>query len=287
MFEISIIFALLAMLCWGIGDFLIQKCTRKAGDLAALAYIGVIGALIFLPFAIKDYKLFFQVPNLIFLTFFSLITFIASILDFEALKRGKISVIEVILELELPVTIALAYFFLKESLSFIQFAIIGMIFIGIVLIATKSFAHWKTKLERGVVIALFAALGMGLVNFMAAHSSREISVPLTVFSVWIITAIFSLIFIIWSGKLKKCWKNAVKNKYLVISMGILDTFAWFFFMLAILENELAITTAITESYPAIAMFLGVWLNKERVNWHQYLGAGLALIASFLLAFFIS
>jgi len=60
--------------------------------------------------------------------------------------------------------------------------------------------------------------------------------------------------------------------------------AWLFYILATLKNEISITTAITESFPAIAIFLGAWFNKEKINWHQWLGAGIALGASFALAF---
>ena len=69
-------------------------------------------------------------------------------------------------------------------------------------------------------------------------------------------------------------------------MGIFDTLAWLFFAFAVLENELAITIAITESYPAVALLLGVLVNKEKIRVHQYAGATIALAASIALAFFI-
>ena len=66
-------------------------------------------------------------------------------------------------------------------------------------------------------------------------------------------------------------------------MGIIDTLAWVFYAFAIVKYEISITTAITESYPAIALFLGLWFNRERIDWHQYLGAALAIISSVILA----
>ena len=65
-------------------------------------------------------------------------------------------------------------------------------------------------------------------------------------------------------------------------MGIFDTLAWVFYAFAVSQNEISITTAITESYPAIALFLGIKFNKEKIKWHQYLGAVLALVLSFVL-----
>jgi drug/metabolite transporter (DMT)-like permease len=69
-------------------------------------------------------------------------------------------------------------------------------------------------------------------------------------------------------------------------MGIFDTLAWLFFAVALLENELSITTAITESYPVIAMFLGLWINRERIVSHQYWGAAIALVGSIFIGFIV-
>ena len=51
---LPLLFAFGAMLFWGIGDFLIQRVTRKVGNIEALAWIGIIGTIGLLPFAWKD-----------------------------------------------------------------------------------------------------------------------------------------------------------------------------------------------------------------------------------------
>ena len=67
-------------------------------------------------------------------------------------------------------------------------------------------------------------------------------------------------------------------------MGIFDTLAWIFYSFAVLNNEISVITAITESFPAIAMTLGFLINKEKIRWYQWLGGAVALSASFILAF---
>ncbi len=282
--EVSILFAFAAMLCWGFGDFFIQRCTRKVGDVESLAFIGIIGAIILIPFIIDDFNLLFSLPNLLLLLILGIVTFIMALLDFEALRQGKLSIVDVIIELELPTTILLGFIFFRETLSSIQLLIISFIFIGIVLVATKSFSHWKTKLEKGVLLAFFAAIGMGIVNFLTASSSRQISPLMAVWFPWIIFTIMCLIFIWKREGFSKLIKNGKKFKWIVLAMGIFDTLAWVFYAFAVLKAEISIVTAITESFPAITIFLGFWLNKEKINWHQWLGAGLALGASFALAF---
>lgn len=282
--EVSLLFAFAAMFCWGIGDFLIQKSTRKIGDLESLAFIGVIGTLFLLPFLINDFYLLFSLPNLILLGVLGIITFIAALFDFEALKEGKLSIIDVIIELELPVTIFLGFVFFKDTLSFFQIMIISFIFLGIILIATKSFSHWRIRWEKGLLMALVAAVGMGIINFLTAASSKTISPLMAVWFPWLIFSVLCLFFIWKREGFSKFIKNGKKFKWLVLFMGIFDTLAWIFYAFAVFNEEISIITAITESYPAIALFLGVLINREKIRWYQWSGAFLALLASFVLAF---
>ncbi len=278
--------AFCAMLCWAFADFLIQKSTRKIGDLESLAFIGIIGTIGLIPLMIKDFDLLFSKSNLILLFILGVVTFIAAVIDFEALKIAKLSTADVIMELELPITIALGYVFLKEGLSLLQFFIVGVIFLGTLLVATESFAHWKIRWEKGVLLSILAAVGMGLTNFLTSASSRNISPIMAVWGPWFFFTIFCLVLILKREGLPKMVKHFSKFKWLVLGMGIFDTAAWIFYSFAVVKENVGVITAITESYPAVAVLLAVSFNKEKVNWHQYLGAALAIVASISLALII-
>src|SRR3989338_5162070 len=99
---LGIFLAFVAMLCWGFGDFLIQKSTRKFGDWNTLFIISGIGAIVLFPFISKDLpSLMEDNRSLLLLGASSLVLLFASILDFEALKEGKIAVVEPIWSLEI------------------------------------------------------------------------------------------------------------------------------------------------------------------------------------------
>lgn len=279
--EGSILAAFGAMLFWGVGDFLIQRSARKVGDMETLAFIGIIGALGLFPFVLPELPSLFTVQNMALLAFAGMITFVASVLDFEALKEGKLSIIEVLLEIELPITAILGFLFFKETLSFIQLATIFLIFVGIVLISVDSFSigrHFR-RFEKGVLLALLTAVGMALMNFVTALGSKQISPIMIIWAPWAFVALASLLFIGRREGFGNLFRNGLKFERLVVGMGIIDTIAWLLYATALAKNELAITTAITESYPAIGIFLGVWVNKEKILPHQYAGAFLALLAS--------
>ena len=286
--EFSILFAFGAMLCWGLGDFLIQKCVRKIGNIESLAYIGIIGIIILTPLIFMDLKLLNSLSNLLVLLLLGIITFLAAVLDFQALMVGKLSVIEIIFEIELPITIVLAFIFFKETFSLIQILLMILIFLGVILMAVESgyFKKHLKSLEKGVFLGFLSAIGMVFVNFFTAVSSKNVSALMAVWFPWLIFTIICLFYIIYKKTFSKFVDNGIKFRWIVLSMGIFDTLAWLFYALAVSQKELGIVTSITESYPAIALFLGVYFNKERIEWHQYLGALIALSCSFILGFIL-
>ena len=286
--EASLIFAFIAMICWGFGDFFIQRSSRKIGNVESLLFIGIIGLIGLFPLVIGDIHALFEWQNLLLIGFLGVLTFVAGLLDFEALKEGKLSVIEVVLEIELPITILLGLIFFGETLTAMQWVVISFIFIGILLMAFKKahFKNIKLFLEKGVLIAILGSIGMGGINFLTAASSRQVS---PIMAIWGPALVFSIlcIIVIWRREgFSKTFANLRSYKWLVLGMGIFDTAAWTTYAFATNQGELAVITAITESYPAICLFLGLWINKEKIGWHQYLGAALAICASILLAFVV-
>ncbi len=282
------IFAVLgAMLCWGFGDFIIQKVTRKIGDMEALAWIGVLGSIGLLPFIWQDLSLVVSASNFWILLGLGVIAFIIGIINFEALKRGKISVIEVILEAELPIAVLLGLIFFGESLSGFQILLTLAIFSGIILIATGPGDIRKSHfLEKGAVLAVVAAIGYGIIDFLTAFGAKTISPLLTIWFTWATFTLICFIYMAWRGKIVSFFKDAGKYKAIVLGMGVIDTLAWILFAIAVQSNKLAITVAITESYPAIGLILGVAVNREKVTIHQYIGAFIAVAASFAMGLFI-
>ena len=109
--ELGIMFAFAALVFWGFGDFLIQRSTRKLGDWETLFVITAFGVVILTPFIYSDpeFALLFEDKTFLMFTGISVVLLLAAILDFEALKRGKIAVVEPIYALEVPISAILAF----------------------------------------------------------------------------------------------------------------------------------------------------------------------------------
>ena len=98
--EVGILFALVAMLGWGFGDFFIQKSTRKVGIWTTIFIITAIGAIVLTPFALKNAGNLLSVGRNVFIIG-ALAYFIAAFLDLKALKEGKLDVVEPIWSFEI------------------------------------------------------------------------------------------------------------------------------------------------------------------------------------------
>lgn len=277
-----------ALFAWGFGDFLIQKSTRAIGPLKTLFINDLAAAVVLLPFVWKELKVLdVGSQGFTLLVVAALIMYASGLFDFEALKEGKISVIEPILSLELPLTIGLSVAIAGESLNLPEWILMGIIFVGIILTVTThhSQLHYHRRLfEKGVLVALVGAVGMGLTNFIIGLSSRQTSPLLTMWFVSVLMAGLSLIWLLSRGEVLDTFRAAKNNFKLVAGQAIIDNLAWIFFVFAVIYIPISIAIAISESYIVFAAFLGMAINREKLRGHQKLGMALAIVAVITLGF---
>lgn len=281
--NLSIWLAFGAMLGWGVGDFFIQKTVKKIGAIETLFYLSFISSFLFLPFIIG------RLPNLtsrniIFLVALGLISFTSGYAFMRALKIGKLSVIETITALELPLTIIWGCLFFKETLNLIQIILIAVLFFGIILISVNFKNINKLDfLEKGSIFAFITAVVVSAVNFLSALGAKEIDPLVTLWLAWLVCGLVCGGFIV---RQKNCqlWKTSLKNWRLILITILVDTFAWLAYVLAVRGSKLSITIAITESFVVVALLLGVIFNKEKITKIQFCGAALAITASLIISF---
>ena len=273
------------MVFHALGDFFIQRSVRKIGNLESLAIISAFGFLAVTPLVFADWQLAFQPQNLVLLVVISLVTLVAAVLNFEALRSGKLSVIEALMQFELPATVLLGLAFFGESLSTTQLVLIALIFGGLFLVSleTISFASIFKRFEKGAVVALASAVGLAMVNFLTAQASKQISPVHAIWFPWLLLTIYCLAYLWKKGTLAKFVKNSLNSRKTVLAMAFFDTAAWLLFAFAVQGYKLSITGAITQSYPVVAIALGIAVNKESVAQHQLVFGALTIAAAIALA----
>jgi uncharacterized membrane protein len=284
--DIGIILAIVAMLSWGVGDFLIQKSTRSIGNWETLFIITAFGAIVLLPFVWNDLPTLFADSSYLLktLTFSGLIIFIAALLEFEALREGKLSVVEPIWSLEIPAAALFAYLIIGETLTTSQMMLIVVLIAGLVAV---SFRGGKVKarhfLEKGALIAVLAAICMGAANFFMGFSGREADSLVANFIACLVMAIITIIYIVAKKRTKKMIRDIKEQPRMLLTMSIFDNVAWVAFVAAMTLAPIGIVVALTESYIIIVVILGLIINKEKLVRHQKFGLVVAVAAAIFLA----
>ena len=279
----GILFAILAAVTWALGDFSIERTSRKVGSVAVLLYISLFGAIAYFPFVWTDIHVI-QGPTLGLFVIAALTFLFSSVFDFLALKAGKISVVEPICAFEVAVTAIFARVLIGEHITHYQLALIAILVLGIFLVSVKQFSHLRRiHAEKGAWLALIATIGMGLANFLFAEAAR-VSTPLLIN--WfgcIFISIIVVIYLIYRGRLKRDLVEVRPNWKWTLSTVTTDNFSWVFYTYAALYMPISIAVAMSESYIVLAALLGFVFNKETLRSHQVLGMVICISSVILLA----
>ena len=275
---------------WGGGDFLIQRTTRQIGNWETVFLIGLFGTILLTPFVYQDVVRYLSAASIIaVLAVASIFGLVASLFDFESLKKGKIAAVEPILALEIPTVAVLSLIFLKEVLSLLELFLIAVIIIGLVLVSLRerNFKLLRSKgLEKGVILMTIAAILMGGTAFFVGYGSR-ITNPLFVnWFVALIATVFMAAYLFFKGTLQRLVKNILKSPKLVFTTCLFDNLAWISFAAAVLFIPITIAMTLSENFIAVAVLLGLIVNREMLRLHQKIGFVLALAGTVVLCLFI-
>ncbi|MEK7641705.1 MAG: DMT family transporter [Patescibacteria group bacterium] len=287
---IGILLSIVAMLSWGFGDFLIQKNTRKIGNWETLFFITFFGAVVLLPFCFREViAVLSDLGNGGMTLLIACVTlFIAAIVDFEALRQGKLAVIEPVWSFEIPVTSALAFFILGEKVTVLELILVALLVVFLILVSfNQNRFSKKFLLEKGVVLAFVGALFMGSANFFVGWGAR-LTDPVTInFIVDAFLMLICLAVLLFRGNYKKTVSDMKNNLGTLLPMSIADKVAWLAFAGAMVLAPIAISTALSQSYIIIAVILGMTINKEKLYRHQWLGMFGAIATAIALALITS
>lgn len=283
--QIGILFALVALVSWGLGDFFIQKTARIVGSWKALFFIGFLGFLVLFPFVKNDLGSL-QIADILLLTLLGVVVIFAALFDFEALRQGKIAIVEPIIGLELPITVGLGVTLGTDKLTLPQTLLILTTFIGIVLAVTLHHTHLhyhKRLIEKGVILAGIGAIGLALTNFLVGFSSQTISPLMTIWFAHTLIAVVCGCYLVIKGELKSLIKDIRRNPKPIIGESIFDNLGWVAYAIATTTIPISIAITISESYIALAVLLGFVVNRERLQSHQIIGVIIAIVSVILLS----
>jgi drug/metabolite transporter (DMT)-like permease len=271
------------MLFWTVGDFSIQRGTRRYGNVGTLFLIGIVGMIGLFPFVQNELITVVHSSKLLsFFILLAVLTLVAALLLFEGLKRGKLAVIEPVFGLELPFTVFFSIVIGREHLATNIYAIIALLFVGLFFVSAKDLRSLRLNhivVEGGVFFAAFGSVLMGLMNFMTGVGSQNTSALFAIWAVHSSLAVMCFIYMLVRGQIPALIEHIRKNPKTAIGLSFFDNGAWIFYCYSMVLIPISIATALSESYIVLAAFLGVFVNKEKLNSHQVVGIVISVVCA--------
>ncbi len=273
-----IFIALLIMLGWGIGDFVIAHSSKKSNPFFVNFWISPVQ---FVLMATVYFVLFF--PKLLpakmwpVMVAYSVIHTIAFLAFLKALQVGKVSLVSPIASGYGILAMALSLAFLRESLKATQYAGILITTAGLLLSIINFSELKKLRLRsqvKGLKYALIAFVAWGVAFVLTAFVVREVD--------WVTPFFFSafisvpLAFFLMARNVKG---SLIPKKGMLISLAFASVLllgSWFLYTFSVRTFPSALLAPISAAYPAVTILLAHFFFKERMANIQYAGVGMIL-----------
>lgn len=285
MYMVGIMLSFVTLFGWGFSDFIAQRSTRSFGIFASLFFACSASIPVLLPFVYQELW-HLSTYQLLLLSLRSAVTLLYAITLFRAFRVGKLTIVETIISLELPITVGIAVAFLGEHLTWMSFALMCAVIVGILFASAKRTEHLllhRYAFERGAKIALLAAFLAALTNILVGVSAQATSPLLTVWFSNVVLSIASLGMLAWHGELSTIIRDVYRRPGLIAALASLDTLASVCYAFATTLIPISLVITISEAYIILASGLGHFWGHEPLKAHQVAGVLIALPCVVLLA----
>ncbi|MAH01945.1 hypothetical protein CMO87_01800 [Candidatus Woesearchaeota archaeon] len=284
MLTLGILFAIVAMIGWGIADFVAAKAVRKITVIKTFLWSQSIGLVFFLII----FALFFKFPSipfptLILISISSLIIVIAGLAFYKGLQVGYVSIISPISSASAVITVILSLIFLNETLTRVQAIGVTLAILGAILTSFKFHDLIKLKLKNiatGVEYALITMFGWGVMVILIDILVSELGWFFPIFLLKVFVVFYVLMY---SGITKKNISFPRNALLLVILAGILESGAFLLFGAGLTYENTSIIAPIVSAFPIVAIILARIFFKEILELNQKLGVVTVILGVVLLS----
>lgn len=271
------------MLCWGFGDFMMQKSTRKLGDWETIFFVTLFGVVLLAPFVWKNIPRL-AAADIALSASAALVLLVAAVLQLEGFKRGKLSVLEPLMSFEIFAASALSFLFLRDHISPLQIGLIAIVIVGLFMVSFRGKLMARSFfVEKGVYIFVVGSLLMGAADFLLGWGARETDPLMANFIMNVVMLLASGLFIAINPASRASVRALKANRGLLLALSLADNVAWIAYAVAMTIVPIAVATGLSESSIIIAVLLGLFINKERLQRHQKIGLAIAVASVISLA----
>jgi drug/metabolite transporter (DMT)-like permease len=273
---LAAVFALLAAVSWGSGDFTNGLVSRRAGSFITILISYHVGLLVLVIVALVRHEPLSAPVDLIWgaLAGISGMAGLAFLLrGFSSGRMGIVAPVSAVLSTTLPVLFAAFTEGLPRPL---QLAGFGLGLISIWLLARPQ---KLTGRPAGLGMALLAGLGFGGLFIMLGQIDKQaVFWPLAAGRLACCVLLLAFVFIT-----RRPISLARAPLGLLGFAGTIDVTGNLFFLLAVQTGRLDVASVLGSFYPAATAFLAWLISREKIARLQVFGVALAVIAIMLIS----
>jgi drug/metabolite transporter (DMT)-like permease len=271
---LPIILGLASALSWGTGDFAGGLAARKVGPYRAVMFAEAIGLgaiLIVLPFFPEAFP---DMHSILWSAAAGIVGTVGLLAFFEAMRRGRLSVVAPLSALLGAVVPVVAGIFVDGLPKLIVFLAFGLALVAIVLISREKVPEDAGKTAPYLHIPLLSGIAFGFYFVIMHEASQDYFWgPLVVARSTGMLSIAAYLLIIRGD-----FSVPSGSWHLLAVNGIFDVGGNAFYILAGQAGRMDVSAVLGSLYPGMTVFLAWLLLKEKLQLSQWAGILLAFIA---------
>ena len=277
---LSILSGIAGMFGWGIYDFLGGVFAKQIGPFKSFFWSQLAGLISVLLLAfIFTINIHVSILVIILVPIAAIFYSAGYLFFFRGFEIGNMSIVAATMNLWAVFTMLFAFIFMGQRLSTIQTLGVLMILSGVTLASLNwsDIRNQRFQLSSGVKEAVLGAFFFGIFWNISEIISEEVGWQLTTLLVKFGIILFLLLFSFLVKREIGLTKTAVKTKYTIILMGIIEVGAVAVVNYGLTIGDAILITPIASALSIVTITLAIIFLKDKVTKLQGLGIITAIV----------
>ena len=267
-----IVLALMSSVLWGTADFCGGTASKKSPSTMVLLWSSLIALPVISVIAIISGDLAFDSTVVIWGAVAGVSCSIGIVLLYRGLATGPMGVVAPIASTSVLVPVV-AGFLRGESPGLVQSLGIAVAVMGVILAGGPHIRDFRTGGHRPILLALGAALGIGISLLAVANGSEH-----SAYSTLLIMRVVYPVVLIGAVLATRAPRRPATSVFPMIAVsGVGDVLAVTFYGVATQTGSLPVVAALASMFPVMTLVLARQVHHERLEREQWIGAAFALI----------
>ena len=275
----GILLGLTAALAWGLADFFAALASRRTGSFRVVLGFHLVAMVLLVALILVTGEGLSDVSggDLAWLAFVGVLGGVSYLVFYRALAIGPISIVSPIVSAYAAVTVVCAVLIGGERLAAGETAAIVVVIVG-VLLASSDLAQMR-RVERiavlGILLALATAVVIGAFVYGVAYFSAEYG--------WLVPIVlargFSTLFLVVASLRGGEWRFPDRSpRFLtaIVLIAFVDTLGYVAFNFGVRHADTSIVATAAAPYALVPIVAGVAFLQERPGAIQWGGIGLVM-----------